>query len=99
MTHKHIFAITGNGDPARGKALLTAFARRLQEARSKHPWPEACRGPVEASRVVLEEAQELACAVDWETPERAADEALDVMVTAARTWNREWRGKKKQHGK
>lgn len=93
MTGKHIFMVVGDGDPARGKALLTAFARRLLEARNRHPWPDHCRGPVEASRVVLDEARELVCAVDWQTPERAADEALDVMVTAARVRAEEW-----QHG-
>lgn len=92
MTHKHIFKVIGNGDCRQGKAICTALAQRLQHARTKHP--VFAKDAREACEVVRAELVELYCAESVETPERYADEALDVMATATRAYNREW----DQHG-
>lgn len=92
MTHKHIFTIIGNGDFRRGKAICTALAQRLQHARTKHP--VFALDPFDACTKITEELVELYDAEAVETPERFADESLDVMTTATRAYNREW----VQHG-
>lgn len=88
MTHKHIFKIIGNGNPAKGKALCTQLAKRLMHARAKHDW----RGytPLRGVLAVRCEAGELEQAVRYESQERQQDEALDVLATAVRAHNREW---------
>lgn len=88
MTHKHIFKIIGDGDVARGKAICADLAWRLKHARTKHEWTD--KTPFYAVDVVQGEVDELMQAAMFETPERLADEALDVMATATRAYNREW---------
>lgn len=90
MTHKHIFKIIGNGDCRRGKEICTALAQRLRHARTKHP--VFALDPFDACTIITDELVELYDAEAVETPERFADESLDVMATAVRAYNREWVG-------
>lgn len=90
MTEKHIVMIFGNGDTRLGKAVLTAIAQRILHARTVHEWPEDCHNLAAAGEVVLSEVNELLYAINFETPERASDEALDIIATAVRLYNREW---------
>ena len=78
--------ILGNGSVQAGCGLMAALAKRMGEAREKHPWPEHADGKYQALGVVGEEYHELVIAVEKETPERMRDEALDVAVTALRMW-------------
>jgi len=78
--------ILGNGSVQAGRGLMAALAKRMGEAREKHPWPEHADGEYQALGVVGEEYHELVIAVEKETPERMRDEALDVAVTALRMW-------------
>ena len=78
--------ILGNGSVQAGRGLMAALAKRMGEAREKHPWPEHADGKYQALGVVGEEYHELVIAVEKETPERMRDEALDVAVTALRMW-------------
>ncbi|WP_279060436.1 hypothetical protein [Bilophila wadsworthia] len=75
-----------NGSVQAGRGLMAALAKRMGEAREKHPWPEHADGKYQAFGVVGEEYHELVIAVEKETPERMRDEALDVAVTALRMW-------------
>ena len=78
--------LLGNGGQRGGAVMIAALARRMGEAREKHPWPEHADGKYQALGVVGEEYHELVIAVEKETPERMRDEALDVAVTALRMW-------------
>ena len=80
----------GNGDAGRGERLLTDIANRLAHARGKHEW----RGRREEHGLyaVMEESRELKQAVICgEGPQRVYDESLDVIATAIRMCNTEWR--------
>lgn len=79
----------GNGDADKGRAMLEAIARRLGEAREKHPaWSE---GPYYALGVIHSEFLELERAVEHETEDRQRDEALDVIATAIRFLGEEYK--------
>lgn len=78
----------GNGDAQWGWDMLCAVATRLQEARKKHP--RFAETPVDAAEVVGAETNELIHAVYFETAGRQQDEALDVIATAIRFYNREY---------
>ena len=67
-----------------GHGLITALAKRMGEARGKHP--VFAEGRYHALGVIGEEYRELVHAVEHESPERIRDEALDVAVTALRLW-------------
>lgn len=67
-----------------GEQALVALMQRLSEARGKHP--VFAEGKYHALGVVGAEYHELEHAVEYETPERIRDEALDVAVTALRLW-------------
>lgn len=96
MSYRRALAAFGNGDEQRGQQNLFMLARRLEEARHKHPkWGE---GPVAAHEVIGEEYNELGRAVAYETPERQLDEALDVAATAMRFVNKEHIAKRKERG-
>lgn len=72
----------GNGDVGRGQHAIFMLARRLEEAREKHPiFAESAE---EAVEVIGEEWAELSQAVDQESQDRQHDEALDVAATAIR---------------
>lgn len=77
----------GNGDMGRGRQLIFMLARRLEEARRKHP--VFATNAQEAMGVIGEECFELDAAVHAESPDRQRDEALDVACTAMRFVGRE----------
>lgn len=76
--------ILGNGNVQAGHGLMAALAKRMGEARKKHP--VFAEGKYPALGVIGAEYEELTRAVEKETPERMRDEALDVAVTALRLW-------------
>ena len=76
--------IIGNGSAAAGHRLIEDIARRMAEARQKHP--VFAEGKYHALDVIGAEYEELTRSVERETPERMKDEALDVAVTALRMW-------------
>lgn len=76
--------ILGNGSAQAGRDLIMALAKRMGEAREKHP--VFAEGKYHALGVIGEEYRELVHAVEHESPERIRDEALDVAVTALRLW-------------
>ena len=76
--------LLGNGGQRDGMAIIAALARRMAEARKKHP--VFAEGKYHALGVIGAEYEELVRAVERETPERVRDEALDVAVTALRLW-------------
>lgn len=72
----------GNGDVGKGRQTIFMLARRLEEARGKHPvFAESAE---EAVEVIGEEWSELSQAVDHESQDRQSDEALDVAATTIR---------------
>ena len=94
MSYRRALLAFGNGDLGRGQQNLFMLAKRLEEAREKHPvWGE---GAVEALAVIGEEYNEFGRAVAYETPERQLDEALDVAATAMRFVNGEHRTRRKK---
>ena len=76
--------LLGNGGQRDGMVIIAALARRMAEARKKHP--VFAEGKYHALGVIGAEYEELVRAVERETPERVRDEALDVAVTALRLW-------------
>ena len=72
------------------KPLFAALADRLRHARSKHDWPttdtdyRAKFYALDALRIELNELEE--AAVNGQGRAREKDEALDVIVVAARYW-------------
>ena len=74
--------IIGNGSAAAGHRLIEDIARRMAEARQKHP--VFAEGKYHALDVIGAEYEELTRSVERETSERMTDEALDVAVTALR---------------
>ena len=75
---------------AQGRKCLEAIARRLVHARTAHPASEwSGRGEEYGLEVIEGEVRELRIAVRLETPQRVEDEALDVLATAVRKYNRE----------
>ena len=76
--------ILGNGSVRSGRCLTAALAKRMGEAREKHP--VFAEGEYHALGVIGEEYRELVHAVEHESPERIRDEALDVAVMALRLW-------------
>ena len=76
--------LLGNGGQRGGAVMIAALARRMEEARKKHP--VFAEGKSHALGVIGAEYEELVRAVERETPERVRDEALDVAVTALRLW-------------
>lgn len=72
----------GNGDVGKGRQTIFMLARRLEEARGKHPvFAESAE---EAVEVIEAEFWELQYAREQESADRQLDEALDVAVTAIR---------------
>ena len=79
----------GNGDFRRGQQVVFMLAKRLEDARQKHPLFAA--GPGRALGVIGAEFRELEYAVENESNARQMDEALDVAATAMRFVNGEHR--------
>lgn len=76
--------ILGNGSAAAGRYLIAELAKRMGEARTKHP--VFAEGRFHALGVVGDEYGEFVQAVLHESPARMSDEALDTAVTALRFW-------------
>lgn len=91
MSYRRALLAFGNGDVGRGQQNLFMLARRLEEARGKHP--VFARGVHEAMSVIGAECFELDAAIHTESPDRQLDEALDVACTCMRFVNREYRMK------
>lgn len=72
----------GGGNVRRGMMTIRALALGCKLARRKHP--EYAEGRYQALGVIGEEYRELERAVEKESPERQAAEALDVAITALR---------------
>ena len=90
MSYREIRAEFGNGDEAAGKRLLEDIAMRLRHARIKHPC--FARTREDAVDVIGSEWAEVSQAVEQaEGPQRERDESLDVIATAVRMANEEWR--------
>ena len=79
--------IIGNGSAAAGHRLLEGIARRVSEARRKHP--VFAEGKYHALGVIGEEYQEVVQAVEKETCERMYQELLDLITTSIRAANGE----------
>ena len=95
MNYRRALLAFGNGDVGRGQQNLFMLARRLEEARRKHPrWG---LGPYYALGVIGSEYREFVRAVEHETPDRQLDEALDVACTCMRFVNREYLMKGGKH--
>lgn len=77
----------GNGDVGMGRQVIFMLARRLEEAREKHP--VFAESPFQALGVIGAEFRELEVAVEHESADRQFDEALDVAATAMRFVNGE----------
>lgn len=88
MTYRRACMAFGNGDIGVGRQIMFMLARRLEEARLKHP--RFASGPAHALDVIGDEYRELVFAVERETPDRQRDEALDVSCTVIRFVNREY---------
>lgn len=76
MRYCRALKIIGNGDLGRGKQLIFMLARRLEEARRKHPL--FAEGPYQALGVIGAAYRELVLAIEHETPDRQLDEALNM---------------------
>lgn len=72
----------GGGNIQRGMMTIRALALGCKLARRKHPL--FAEGRYQALGVIGEEYRELERAVEKESPERQAAEALDVAITAIR---------------
>ncbi len=83
MTYRRACLAFGNGDLGRGQQAIFMLAKRLEEARRKHPnW--AGKGALYAQDAIDGEYCELVRAIAGESPDRQRDEALDVACTAMR---------------
>lgn len=77
--------IIGNGSAAAGRKLIKDIARRVAEARRKHP--VFAEGGYHALGVIGEEYHEVVQAVEKETPERVYSELLDLIAVSVRAAN------------
>lgn len=85
----HMLTILGNGNEKVGYARMVEICKRLKYAREKHSWDGY--KPLDGYTAISCECCELGLAVMQETPERQHDEALDVIATAIRFANKEWK--------
>lgn len=74
--------LIGGGNVQRGMMTIRALALGMKLARKKHP--TFAEGEYHALGVIGAEYRELEQAVERESPERQAAEALDVAITALR---------------
>lgn len=96
MSYRRACEAFGNGDIGRGQQNLFMLARRLEEARQKHP--RFALGSYQALEVIGEEYKELVKAAALESSDRQRDEALDVACTAMRFVNGEHKIKRRKRG-
>lgn len=89
-SYREALTILGNGNPAKGRAMLDEFAQRLVHARTEHPadeWKDA--GDGYALTVMEDELREVLVAMKLEGPERVRSEVKDLLATAWRTYGDE----------
>lgn len=89
-SYREVLTILGNGDAAKGRAMLDEFAQRLVHARNEHPadeWKDA--GDGYALVVMEDELREVMVAMKLEGPERVRSEVKDLLATAWRTYGDE----------
>lgn len=85
MTETEVMEILGNGNIARGFALLHGIVKGLYRARKLHP--VFAKGKYEALGSVTAEVGEYARAIQkGEGIDREKDELLDVIIVAIRAW-------------
>lgn len=96
MSYRRALLAIGNGDIRQGQQNLFMLARRLEEARQKHPAWGA--GALQALEIIGEEYNELGRAVAYETPDRQLDKALDLLCGTMRLVNGEHRTKRRKRG-
>lgn len=82
-----VFEIIGNGNRENGIKIINAIAKRLKEARFKHP--VYAESKLMALFVINSEWNEFKYAVRNENQSRQKDEGLDVIATMIRFFNRE----------
>ena len=85
-SYREALTILGNGDAAKGRAMLDEFAQRLVHARTEHPadeWKDA--GDGYALVAMGDELREVMVAMKLEGPERVRSEVKDLLATAWRT--------------
>lgn len=81
--------IWGNGNELLGYSLFYAVTMRLYHARVKHP--KFANSEIHSFDVIKSELDELEYAIKSETENRQFDEALDVIATALRFANKEYK--------
>ncbi len=89
LSIEEILADIGNGYSVSGVGLLKKIVLRLRHARDKHP--VFAQNVYHCLGVITAEHEELVYAVEYETSERQQDETLDVIATAIRFANEEYR--------
>lgn len=92
MQLSEIVSEFGNGDIEKGQNLLSDLAHRLKHARAKHGWGKGkeTKNYKLAFHSLACEATEWKEAVQEETPERAYEEALDILAVAIRIAMKEY---------
>ncbi len=88
-TYRRMRRAFGNGNEAKGRAIMQVLALRLEHARREHP--VFADGVVHALAAINGEMSELVHAVYYEAPGRERDEALDVIATAVRFLGEEYK--------
>lgn len=89
-SYREVLTILGNGDSAKGRAMLDEFAQRLVHARTEHPadeWEGA--GDGYALVAMEDELREVMVAMKLEGPQRLKSELKDLLATAWRTYGDE----------
>lgn len=89
-SYREVLAILGNGNAAKGRAMLDEFAQRLVHVRAEHPadeWKDA--GDGYALMAMEDELREVLVAMKLESPERVRSEVKDLLATCWRTYGDE----------
>ena len=89
-SYREVLAILGNGNAAKGRAMLVDFAQRLVHARAEHPgdeWKDA--GDGYALMAMEDELREVLVAMKLESSERVRSEVKDLLATGWRTYGEE----------
>lgn len=89
VTYRRMRRAFGNGNEAKGRAIMQAIALRLEHARREHPL--YAEGPYQALGVIHSEFREMEWAIEHETESRQMDEVLDVIATSVRFLGEEYK--------
>lgn len=89
-SYREALTILGNGNAAKGRAMLDEFAQRLVHARTEHPADEwKGSGDDYALDAMESEMREVRVAMKLEGPARVRSEVKDLLATAWRTYGDE----------